>query len=119
DSLPTANKKEQDKKVEAENKLQSIGKFVSARKFSNLPESDLVILRRFLRQYFPDQAIEVREACELAYDDIISTARIDWPDYLFRDKYANAGWCFAEVSSKPEFSYPIFFATAKNIGYKR
>ncbi len=119
DSLPTMVKKDQEKKEDAQNKLQAIGVFVSALKFNNLPKSDLDILRRFLRHYFPEQATEIREACELAYDDIIATARLDWPDYLFSDKYTNAGWCFAEVSSKPEFTYPIFFAAAKNIGYKR
>jgi type I restriction enzyme M protein len=118
-SLPDVTKKEQEKKTDATERLKAIHDFVSLGKFNNLPKTDLDILRKFLRHYFPERARDVREACEMAYDEIVSIARLDWPDYLFRDKYVNAWWCFAEISSRSEFSYPIFFASAKNIGYKR
>jgi type I restriction enzyme M protein len=93
--------------------------YVSQDKFTQLVADDMILLERFLRQYFPENVTNIQEVCERGYDEIIEISRLDFPDYGDKLKYANSWWCFAEVSSDPEFDRPIFFAEAQNIGYKR
>lgn len=120
DDLPNKTKKEERTKKKFKTQFKNISDFVNAKKFDALPKTEIDALHRFLKDYFPEGDFETpRQICERAYDEIVEIAKLDWPDYLDRQKYANAWWCFSTVSAQPEFDRAIFFAEAQNIGYKR
>ena len=60
-----------------------------------------------------------RELIESAYDDLVEAADLNHTEGPRGANYCNAWWCFAEVSTKEAFDYPIFFAEAGQVGYKR
>ena len=60
-----------------------------------------------------------REFIESSYDDLVEAADLNYTEDSRGANYCNAWWCFAEVTSKEPFDYPIFFAEAGQVGYKR
>jgi len=79
------------------------------------------ILARLLRDKLPAASgqIPLRELLESAYDDIVSASELNHTEDPRGKPYCNAWWCFAEVTSKKNHDYPIFFAEAESVGYKR
>jgi hypothetical protein len=59
------------------------------------------------------------ELVEAAYDEIVEASELNFTEDHKGKPYCNSWWCFAEVTSQKEFDYPIFFAEAERVGYKR
>ena len=78
-------------------------------------------LSRLLRDRIPPRAdtLTLTEFTEAAYDDLVEVSKLNWSDSYKNKPYTNAWWLFSEVTSKPTFDYDIFFAEARQVGYKR
>lgn len=78
-------------------------------------------LRRLLRDRLPLNAntLTLPQFVEVAYDDIVRAAELNYTEDPKGQPYCNAWWCFAEVTSQKPFDYEIFFAEAEHVGYKR
>ncbi len=93
--------------------------FVNRDPFGGSDEGAVDALRRFLRRLYPAGCSDIAEVCEKAYDELLSIADLDWPDYNQSDRYCNAWWCLSEVLEQTTQQRNIFFADAREIGYKR
>lgn len=99
--------------------------FVGENKLSAISGADekaaRVTLLRLLRDRLPADATKLGLAAllEAAYDDVVAAAELNHAEGPKGEPYCNAWWCFAEVTSRKEFDYPIFFAEAEHVGYKR
>jgi type I restriction enzyme M protein len=82
-------------------------------------EENRNILKQFLKQFYPKdhQFNNYKEMLEYIYDDVLEIATLDYPQIKGQNNYCNSWWVFGEVAS--HFNYPIFYAEAENIGYKR
>jgi type I restriction enzyme M protein len=78
-------------------------------------------LARLLRDKAPANCakLPLRDLLEAAYDDLVAAAELNHTEDPRGENYCNAWWCFAEVTARPDFDYPIFFAEAGQVGYKR
>jgi type I restriction enzyme M protein len=84
-------------------------------------DSARVSLARLLRDRHPADAARLAFSAllEAAYDDIIAAAELNHTEDPKGQPYCNAWWCFAEVTDQRDSDYPIFFAEAEHVGYKR
>jgi type I restriction enzyme M protein len=82
-------------------------------------EENRNILKQFLKQFYPEehQFNSYKEMLEYIYDDVLEIATLDYPQIKGQNNYCNSWWVFSEVAR--HFNYPIFYAEAENIGYKR
>lgn len=90
--------------------------------FSDRSEKEArAILARLLRDKSPgtSEKMSIRDLLESTYDDIVSAAELNYTEDPRGQPYCNAWWCFAEVTSKKDHDYTIFFAEAEHVGYKR
>lgn len=78
-------------------------------------------LARLLRDKAPTASakLSLRDLLEAAYDDLVAAADLNHTEDPRGENYCNAWWCFAEVTAHKDFDYPIFFAEAGHVGYKR
>ena len=99
--------------------------FVASNNFSSMngvdEKSARATLARLLRDRHPADAnkLTLHTLLEAAYDDIIAAAELNYSEDPKGELYCNAWWCFAEVASRKDFDYSIFFAEAEHVGYKR
>ncbi len=79
------------------------------------------ICKRLLRDRYttPIAKSSFREMIDSAYDDLVEASDLNYTEDPRGSNYCNAWWCFAEVTSSEPFDYPIFFAEAEHVGYKR
>jgi type I restriction enzyme M protein len=90
--------------------------------FSGTAEKDVrKTLARLLRNKAPSNSgkLPVRDLLEAAYDDLVAAAALNHTEDPRGENYCNAWWCFAEVTARKDFDYPIFLAEAEHVGYKR
>lgn len=90
--------------------------------FTGAAEKDArTTLARLLRDKAPANSakLPLRELLEAAYDDLVAAADLNHSQDPKKESYCNAWWCFAEVTARKDFDYPIFFAEAAHVGYKR
>lgn len=105
--------------------LKEFDTFTAAKvleQFTGEKEKDArVTLARLLRDKHPADAakLTVPTLVESTYDDIVEATDLNHTEDPHGENYCNAWWCFAEVTSRKEFDYPIFFAEAEHVGYKR
>ena len=94
----------------------ALGKYSAAQE----KESRVTIARLLRDKLTPVIAkLKFRELIESSYDDLVEAADLNHTEDPRGQNYCNAWWCFAEVTSKESFDYPIFFAEAGQVGYKR
>ena len=76
-------------------------------------------LERFLKDFYPKDKTfnSFKELLEYVYDDVLEVATLDYPEQLSDGIRCNCWWVFGEVAK--HFNYPILYAHAENIGYKR
>lgn len=109
----------------ASERLKDLDDLLAARPLENFDdaarEESAAALTRLLRDKLPSNApaLSLVELIETAYDDIVEAAELNYTEDPKGQPYCNAWWCFAEVTSRPEFDYEIFFAEAEHVGYKR
>lgn len=83
--------------------------------FSCAAEKDVrQTLARLLRDKAPANSGKrpVRDLLEAAYDDLVTAAALNHTEDPRGENYCNAWWCFAEVTARKDFDYPIFLAEA-------
>jgi type I restriction enzyme M protein len=91
-------------------------------KFSIVQEKDArTAIARLLRDKITPAVARLpfRQLIESAYDDLVEAADLNHTEDPRGANYCNAWWCFAEVTANARFNYPIFFAEARQVGYKR
>ncbi len=105
--------------------LEEFDAFIADNNLSTLSSVDertaRAALFRLLRDRLPADAtkLDFTTLLETAYDDVIAASELNYTEDPKGEPYCNAWWCFAEVTSRKEFDYPIFFAEAEHVGYKR
>lgn len=84
-------------------------------------ESARASLSKLLRDRHPPNAanMPLLALLEAVYDDIIAAAELNYTEDPKGEPYCNAWWCFSEVTNRSDLDYPIFFAEADYVGYKR
>jgi type I restriction enzyme M protein len=109
----------------AAERLKELDELLAARTLENFAEAareeSSAALTELLRDKLPRNAaaLSLPELVETAYDDIVEAAELNYTEDPKGQPYCNAWWCFAEVTSRAEFDYEVFFAEAEHVGYKR
>ncbi|BCM93269.1 putative type I restriction enzymeP M protein [Abditibacteriota bacterium] len=102
--------------------LVELDSFLAADALSKIDSDEArKTLSQFLRDRTPKDSADMtlRELVTEGYDDIVQAGTLDFAQTIKDIKYTNSWWCFAEVSSQAAFNSQIFFAEAKEVGYKR
>ena len=100
--------------------LLDLRSLLAKRSLDIIDESEATAaISRLLRNKLPTEEATLRELVEIAYDDIIEASLLNYTEDPKGQPYCNAWWCFAEVTSPKHLEYPIFFAEAQHVGYKR
>lgn len=109
-------------KTRAENLVEV---YYGKKKRSKLPsikdlteQEERVILDRFLKDYLQekDESLSNSELIRKYHDEILDLCKFD-KDTQDEFGFVNTWWVFSEVSK--QFNYPIFYAEADFVGYKR
>lgn len=108
----------------AAEKLKAYDELIEARTlegFDGAGREESTVLARLLRDKLPRNAdaLTLAELIEIAYDDIVEAAELNYTEDPKGQPYCNAWWCFSEVTARAEFDYEVFFAEAEQVGYKR
>lgn len=76
---------------------------------------------QLLRDRLPSDvdALSLPRLLEIVYNDVLEAAELNFSNSPAESPYANAWWCFAEVTSDPRFDAQVVFAEASDVGYKR
>ncbi|MBM7702859.1 HsdM family class I SAM-dependent methyltransferase [Metabacillus iocasae] len=81
------------------------------------------ILKKYIKDYFPNDLTSLEEIVERSYDEIIEISKQDYPDWETTKAkqhqlgYCNSWWVYGEVSR--HFNTNVFYAEAEHLGYKR
>lgn len=104
--------------------LMNIDSFVMSNNIANVNENqELDILRKLLKEYYPEGLQDLVEVVERAYDVIQEVCEQDYPDWFttkaqaHQQLFVNSWWVFGEVSKVIDNN--IFYAEVEGLGYKR
>jgi hypothetical protein len=105
--------------------LADLGAFLAEATLANwskeAKKAALATLTRLLRDRLTPAVagLPLPELVEAAYDEIVEASELNFTENPKGKPYCNSWWCFAAVAGQKEFDYPIFFAEAGHVGYKR